>query len=199
MSPDVYPLRWLWAPDQGVRAFDACTHNEGKKIKPAILKMSANPAAYPHPGQAKLTKCRISKSGNQPLSSPNVRRLRAQLARSKAPALRTLRLQPWGTGGPGLASVLLICPSATPRARAGGSAVTCARADPRRRMLQSPKFPWGSETQQASEHPEVFAAGTRGQAVAVAAPGGPQRCRRLGPGQSIWRLMALSLKRLSLK
>lgn len=155
----------------------------GKKIKPAVLKMSANPAAYPHPGQAKLTKCRISKSGNQPLSSPNVRRLRAQLARSKAPAPRTLRLRPWGcsgtaaprcppaastvadhtwgTGGHGLASVLQICPSVTPRARAGGSATTCARAEPCRHVLRSPKFPWGSETRHASEHPEVFAAGAK--------------------------------------
>lgn len=30
-SPDVYPLRWLRAPDQSIRAFDACTYNEGKK------------------------------------------------------------------------------------------------------------------------------------------------------------------------
>lgn len=49
---DVYPLLWLWALDQGVRAFDACTQNNGgkKKIKTTILKMSANPRAYPHPG-----------------------------------------------------------------------------------------------------------------------------------------------------
>lgn len=51
--PDIYPLLWLWALDQGIRAFDACTHNNGgnkKKIKTTILKMSANPRAYPHPG-----------------------------------------------------------------------------------------------------------------------------------------------------
>lgn len=30
---DVYPLLWLWALDQGVRAFDACTQNNGGKKK----------------------------------------------------------------------------------------------------------------------------------------------------------------------
>lgn len=45
----------------------------GKKIKTTILKMFANPGAYQHPGQTKLTKGRISKSQNQPLSSSNIR------------------------------------------------------------------------------------------------------------------------------